>query len=313
MKKTGKKPEENLPQVVSPKLPAVRAKGELVTKDPLQRYLNDLRKYEVMSPEEQQAMAVKFRETGDLELAKKLVTTNLRLVVKIALEYKSAYSNVLDLIQEGNVGLMKAVSNYDPYKGTRLSYYASWWIRSYILKFLLDNFRLVKVGTTQAQKKLFYNLMREKERLENQGIQAAPKLLASNLNVREKDVQEMTLRLSSKGGEYSLDQPMGDGDKRSAMDSLEDQTQSVDASLAQEQLKSILSDHMAEFVKTLNEKERIVFQERLMSEEPKTLQEVADQFGITRERARQIESKVIEKLRKHMSVHIDGLEFTPAK
>ncbi|MGE3263366.1 MAG: RNA polymerase factor sigma-32 [Bacteriovoracia bacterium] len=313
MKKTGKKAEDNLPQIVSPKLPAVRPKGELVAKDPLQRYLHDLRKYEVMSPEEQQELAVKFRETGDLELAKRLVTTNLRLVVKIALEYRSAYNNVLDLIQEGNVGLMKAVSNYDPYKGTRLSYYASWWIRSYILKFLLDNFRLVKVGTTQAQKKLFYNLMREKERLESQGITAGSKLLASNLNVKEKDVNEMSLRLSSKGGEYSLDQPFGDGDKRSPMDALEDTAEAVDASLAQEQLKNILSDHIAEFVQTLNEKERIVFKERLMNDEPQTLQEVADQFGITRERARQIESKVVEKLRKHMSLHMDGIEIAPPR
>lgn len=313
MKKTGKKGDKSLPQVVPKTLPAVQGKREIVSKDPLQRYLHDLRKYDVMSPEDQQALAVKFRETGDLELAKKLVTTNLRLVVKIAMEYRSAYHNVLDLIQEGNVGLMKAVSNYDPYKGTRLSYYASWWIRSYILKFLLDNFRLVKVGTTQAQKKLFYNLMREKERLENQGIHAGPKLLASNLNVKEKEVQEMTLRLSSKGGEYSLDQPMGDGDKRTAMDSLEDQGESAESHLAQQELKTILADHLSEFVQTLNEKERIVFQERMMNEDPKTLQEVADQFGITRERARQIESKVIEKLRKHMSVHIDGIEFTPTK
>jgi RNA polymerase sigma-32 factor len=296
-------------------LPALRGSSALTPSDPLARYLAEIRRYEVMPPEEQQAMAQTFRETGDLELAKKLVTTNLRLVVKIALEYRSAYNNVLDLIQEGNVGLMKAVSNYDPYKGTRLSYYASWWIRSYILKFLLDNFRLVKVGTTQAQKKLFYNLMREKDRLEAQGISPAPKLLADKLNVKEKDVQEMSLRLSSKGGEFSIDQPSSsDSEDRSVpRDSLVDSAMAADESLAQDQLKSILTDHLSEFVPSLNEKERIVFHERLMAEEPKTLQEIADQFGITRERARQIEAKVIEKLRKHMSVHIDGIEFTPGK
>lgn len=313
MKKKGKSGENPAPVVVQPSLPAVRKPAPLTARDPLSQYLNELRKYELLSPEEQQEMAVKFKESGDLNLAKKLVTTNLRLVVKIALEYKSAYSNVLDLIQEGNVGLMKAVANYDPYKGTRLSYYASWWIRSYILKFLLDNFRLVKVGTTQAQKKLFYNLMREKDRLEAQGIAAAPKLLADTLNVKEKDVQEMSLRLSSRGGEYSLDQPLGDENKSTAMDSLQDPGEAIDASLAQEQLKTILSDHISEFVQTLNEKERIVFQERMMNDDPKTLQEVADKFGITRERARQIESKVVEKLRKHMSVHIDGLELAPPK
>lgn len=316
MKKKEKKKGPLVPEVVGKteaKLPAVRAKSEIVPKDPLQRYLADIRRYEVLDPEEQQRLAAKFRETGDIEIAKKLVTTNLRLVVKIALEYKSTYNNVLDLIQEGNVGLMKAVSNYDPYKGTRLSYYASWWIRSYILKFLLDNFRLVKVGTTQAQKKLFYNLMREKERLEAQGIHAGPKLLADQLNVKEKDVAEMDLRLSSRGGEVSLEAPIGDEGGATAKDMLAFEGEAADERIAQNQLKTILSDHISEFVQTLNEKERIVFQERMMSEDPKTLQEVADKFGITRERARQIESKVVEKLRKHMSVHIDGLEFSPAK
>jgi RNA polymerase sigma-32 factor len=294
-------------------LPAIPAGGGLAPSDPLLRYLAEIRKYEVMSPEEQNELARSFKDSGDLNIAKKLVTTNLRLVVKIALEYRNAYNNVLDLIQEGNVGLMKAVSNYDPYKGTRLSYYASWWIRSYILKFLLDNFRLVKVGTTQAQKKLFYNLMREKERLEAQGITAGPKLLADTFNVREKDVNEMSLRLSSKGGEYSIDQPVGEGEDRAPRDSLVDPNISADENLVQAQLKNILSDHLSEFVGTLNEKERIVFGERLMSEEPKTLQEIADKFGITRERARQIEAKVIEKLRNHMSAHIDGLGIAPPK
>ncbi len=314
MKKKGKNPKAKNVEVLPAAKPgavALRGSTSVTSTDPLVQYLNELRKYPVLSPEEQQALAVKFRETGDLEIAKRLVTTNLRLVVKIALEYKNAYHNVLDLIQEGNVGLMKAVSNYDPYKGTRLSYYASWWIRSYVLKFLLDNFRLVKVGTTQAQKKLFYNLMREKDRLEAQGIQAGPKLLADTLHVKEKDVAEMSLRLSSRGGEYSIDQPVGDDDARSPRDSLVDPGEAADENIAQKQLKEILADHISEFVQSLNEKERIVFQERLMNEDPKTLQEVADQFGITRERARQIESKVIEKLRKHMSVHMDGIELSP--
>lgn len=325
MKKVGKKlgagpskgPKKQgksvVPEVVSAKVPALRGPDTVTPSDPLMKYLHELRKYPVLSPEEQQALAQKFKETGDITIAKRLVTTNLRLVVKIALEYKSAYNNVLDLIQEGNVGLMKAVSNYDPYKGTRLSYYASWWIRSYILKFLLDNFRLVKVGTTQAQKKLFYNLMREKDRLEAQGIHAGPKLLADTLNVREKDVKEMSLRLSSRGGEFSIDQPVSDDDSRSAKDTLIDPVEPADENIAQRQLKEILSDHISEFVHGLNEKERIVFQERLMNDDPKTLQEVADQFGITRERARQIEAKVIEKLRKHMSVHMDGIEMVPPK
>ena len=315
MPKKKDKKDLALPLIVDDKtkLPAVKKSTALSVTDPLLRYLEEVRRYRVLSPEEQQELAVKFKASGDLQFAKMLITTNLRLVVKIAMEYKSTYHNVLDLIQEGNVGLMKAVSNYDPYKGTRLSYYASWWIRSYILKFLLDNFRLVKVGTTQAQKKLFYNLMREKDRLEAQGIHAGPKLLADQLNVREKDVTEMNLRLSAKGGEISLDQPMGDSDGRTAMDDLASESEAIDESLAQNQLKTILADHISDFVKTLNEKERMVFQERLMNEDPKTLQEVADQFGITRERTRQIETRVIEKLRQFMSSHIDGIQITAAR
>lgn len=279
--------------------------------DPLERYIQELRSYPLIDPEEQTEIAKKFQETGDVDLARQLVTANLRLVVKIAMEYRNSYQNVLDLIQEGNVGLLKAVKNYDPYKGTRLSYYASWWIRSYILKFLLDNFRLVKVGTTQAQKKLFYNLMREKRRLEAQGIDAGPKLLAEKLDVKEKEVVEMSHRLSSEGGEFSIDRPYSSEDGEasgSPRDSLVDyDAVPVDEELALNQMKAVLQDHLEEFMDGLNEKERAVLLERLLAEEPQTLQEVANIFGISRERARQIEAKVIEKLREHMRAYIDGL------
>ncbi len=277
--------------------------------DPLERYIRDMARHPLVDPEIQTEIAKKFKETGDVDLARQLVTANLRLVVKIAMEYRNSYQNVLDLIQEGNVGLLKAVKNYDPYKGTRLSYYASWWIRSYILKFLLDNFRLVKVGTTQAQKKLFYNLVREKQRLEAQGIDTNPKLLAEKLNVKEKEVVEMSHRLSSEGSEFSIDKPIGgDGDFNSTpKDFLEDGSVPVDEELALEQMKSVLQDQMEGFMDGLNEKERAVLLERLLAEDPQTLQEVANIFGISRERARQIEVRVIEKLREHMRGYIDGI------
>ena len=292
---------------------AARPPATIRSPDPLERYIQEIRRYPVLSPEEQLEIAKKFYETKDRELAKKLVTTNLRLVVKIALEYRNSFQNVLDLVQEGNVGLLKAVSNYDPYKGTRLSYYASWWIRSYILKFLLDNFRLVKIGTTQAQKKLFYNLMREKQRLEVQGLEAGPKLLADKLHVREQDVQEMGLRLSSQGGEVSIDQPSQrqDGEGASPRDYLPSDAVPADEELALSQLKSVLMDRVDSFVATLNEKERMVFHERLLTENPQTLQEIADKYGITRERARQIESRIIEKLRDELRGEIDGLPGRP--
>ncbi|OFZ71381.1 MAG: hypothetical protein A3K03_00440 [Bdellovibrionales bacterium RIFOXYD1_FULL_44_7] len=281
--------------------------GAVSSTDPLRRYLEEVRQYSLLDPQEEFSLALKLKEKGDIEAARRLVTANLRLVVKIALEYRSIYSNLLDLIQEGNIGLMKAVSKFDPTKGARLGYYASWWIRSYILKYLLDNFRLVKIGTTQAQKKLFYHLLREKERLEAQGLLAGPKLLAEKLDVREKDVVEMEQRLSARGTEMPLDAPVFSSRSTEAegrathLDFLVSENQSAEEVLEQRQLLNLLKGELPEFEKRLNEKEFRILKERLLSEEPKTLQEVADNYGLTRERARQIEARVIEKLREFLS------------
>ncbi len=267
--------------------------------DPLRRYLEDLRKYPLLESEEEYQLATKLKESGDLQAARLLVSANLRLVVKIAYEYKTFYSNLLDLIQEGNIGLMKAVSKFDPTKGARLGYYASWWIRSYILKYLLDNFRLVKIGTTQAQKKLFYHLMREKERLESQGLLAGPRLLAETLKVREKDIIEMEQRLSRRGAEMSLDAPADPNAEHSFSyaNVLADSQASVEDRLVHHQLLKLLQSKLPAFEKLLNDKELKILKDRLLAEEPQTLQDIATRYGLTRERARQIEVKVIEKLR----------------
>ena len=266
--------------------------------DPLRRYLDEVKRYPLLDSEQEYELVSRLKNTGDIDAAKALVSANLRLVVKIAMEYRSIYSNLLDLVQEGNIGLMKAVSKFDPTKGARLGYYASWWIKSYILKYLLDNFRLVKIGTTQAQKKLFYHLMREKERLEAQGLLAGPKLLAEKLNVKEKDVIEMEQRLSGRGAEMSLDTPVDSEEGSSShMDMLSDDRESIDEALARRQLLELLHDQLPAFTKTLNEKERRLLNDRILAEEPKTLQEVADLYGLTRERARQIEAKIVMKLR----------------
>lgn len=276
--------------------------------DPLKRYLAEIQLYPMLEPEEEETLVERVRTKNDQDAFKRLVQANLRLVAKIAFEYRSIYVNVLDLIQEGNVGLMRAVIKFDPTKGARLGYYSSWWIRSYILKYILDNFRLVKIGTTQAQKKLFYHLVRERERLEAQGLNPGPKLLADRLHVREKDVIEMSERLSGSGAEASLDAPLSDDGVKTHLDAMADPTENADSKLERDELLHKLSERLPDFRKQLGPRELQVLDERLLSEEPKTLQEVADNYGLTRERVRQIEVSVLSKLRKFLRPSFGKIE-----
>jgi RNA polymerase sigma-32 factor len=297
-------------EILETLLPTIAASNELVPsqskyKDPLQQYIQDISRHKLLSAEEEKELVKQLQETGDIEAAKKLVMANLRLVVKIAMEYRSAYKNVLDLIQEGNIGLMKAVSKYNPDKGAKLSYYASWWIKSYILKFILDNFRLIKIGTTAEQKKLFYNLMREKERLQNQGIEPEVKLLSESLGVSEKAVKEMDFRLSSAGAEMSIDQKVGDeSSSASFSDFLKSSDESVEDKLADLQSLEILQEHLKEFVGDLKPRDKEIFKKRLLTEVPPSLQSIADEYGVSRERIRQIEERLIKKLRVYMSDYL---------
>jgi len=276
-------------------------KQDLVTSDPLSRYMQKVSQYPLLSDEEEKSLVERVREHRDVEAAKKLVTSHLRLVVKIAMEYRNAYYNVLDLIQEGNVGLLRAVKNFDPTKGARLGYYASWWIRSYILKYILDNFRLIKIGTTQAQRKLFYNLMKEKEKMEHMGFSPDNKLLAEKLDVKEGEVAEMDQRLSQS--ELSMDAPVGEEGGAHHIDFLKDPGQPVDERLSNQELKDVLFDHLEDFSKSLNGRELNIFKTRLLAEVPETLQAIADEYGITRERVRQIEERIKEKLKKYFEEH----------
>ncbi len=286
-------------------LPALRTSSEVTTADdPLKTYLKQVGRYKLLSADEEQELVNQLHETGDIEVAKKLVTANLRLVVKIAMEYRSAYRNVLDLIQEGNIGLMKAVSKYDPTKGAKLSYYASWWIRSYILKFILDNFRLVKIGTTQDQKKLFYNLMKEKQRLMGMGVEPDVKLLSENLGVSEKAVVEMDMRLSSSGSEVSLDKPQFDQGNATLADILDSGEESIEEELSHKQGLEILQEQLQEFVAGLKPRDKEIFKKRLLSEVPPSLQSIADDYGVSRERIRQIEERLLDKLKVYMSEYI---------
>ncbi|MCK6594920.1 MAG: RNA polymerase factor sigma-32 [Bacteriovoracaceae bacterium] len=274
------------------------------SEDALSQYIKQIAQYKLLTSDEEKALVKELESTGDVEVAKKLVLANLRLVVKIAMEYRTAWQNMMDLIQEGNIGLMKAVSKYDSTKGAKLSYYASWWIRSYILKFILDNFRLVKIGTTNEQKKLFFNLLKEKDRLLKMGITPDAKLVGENLGVSEKAVQTMEGRLSSTSGDVSLDYRPSEGGLM-LQDYLMDENElSIDDKLADLQSVEILKEHLQTFLKDLKERDREIFEKRLLSEVPQSLQSIADEYGVSRERIRQIEERLIKNLKVYMSEYL---------
>jgi RNA polymerase sigma-32 factor len=280
---------------------APKSEGAALSRtDPMQAYLREVQRHPLLTPEEEQTLTRKYVETQDVATAAKLVTSNLRLVVKLAYEYRRAYKNIMDLVQEGNIGLMQAVKRYDPYRGVKLSSYAAWWIRAYILRFILNNWRLVKLGTTQAQRKLFFNLNKEKDKLRAMGIDPEPALIAERLGVEEKEVVDMDRRLSS--GEASLDAPIGDGEGRSVsrMELLPSQNQGPEADLERSELDALVKEHLGEFRKALKGKDVIIFDKRMSAEEPLTLQQLGDEFGISRERVRQLEARLTMRLRDYL-------------
>jgi RNA polymerase sigma-32 factor len=272
----------------------------LSRRDPLGAYMRDVQRYPLLSKQEEHDLAVRYFEQDDVEAAKRLVTSNLRLVVKIAYDYRQAYKNILDLVQEGNIGLMQAVKKYDPYKGVKLSSYAAWWIRAYILRYILNNHRLVKVGTTQAQRKLFFNLQKEKARLSAMGIEPTAQIIAERLNVPERDVVSMDMRLAA--GDASLDAPVGTSEGRSVarVELLPSDDVRVDDTLADAEVGDQFAEKIHEFGQTLRGKERKIFDDRLVAEDPKTLQTLGDEFGVSRERVRQIEKRLLKKLKQFL-------------
>lgn len=301
-----KREEQLLPAVVESIKDIVVYDDEKSDKlSPFIQYIRQINRYKLLSIEQEQALTQALKESGDIEVAKKLVLHNLRLVVKIAMEYRSAYSNVMDLIQEGNIGLMKAVSKYDPEKGAKLSYYSSWWIRSYILKFILDNFRLVKIGTTNEQKKLFYNLLKEKDRLAAMGISPDNKTIAENLGVSEGAVALMDQRLGTGSGDVSLDAPLGDSEAGGATlaDIISHQSaeKGLEEEISHQQQVDILKNNLQDFISGLKERDQYIFKKRLLSDVQPSLQQIADEFGVSRERIRQIEERLLNKLKVYMS------------
>ncbi len=267
--------------------------------DPLRRYLLEIRQFSPLSRDEEHKLAITYHQTGDREAAYRLVTSNLRLVVKIALIYHKVYRNLLDLIQEGNLGLIQAVKRFDPHRGTRLPTYAAWWIKAYILKFLLDNARMVKIGTTNVRRKILMNLNREKRELEAKGIVPTSKLLAQNLGVDEQELLDVEQGMA--GVDVSLDAPLGNEDSDIHYgDTLHMMEQSIDEKIAQGEFRELLEKKFAAFSHTLSEREREILNNRLISDEPQTLQQIADRYGISREAVRVAEKKLISKIKNYM-------------
>jgi RNA polymerase sigma-32 factor len=272
-----------------------RESGTLVPFDPLSLYLAEIRRFPLLTREEEVEVAKRYHRDHDPADAYRLVTANLRLVVKIANEFARASRNLLDLIQEGNVGLMEAVKSFDPYRGIRFPSYAVWWVRAYIYRYLINNWRLVKIGTTQAQRKLFFNLRKESERLEAEGFTPQPKLLAQRMGVKESEVREMQARMAQS--EISLDQPANADDETRLMDALPDSSFNPEEATSRIEWRNFAKEKVEEFATTLKDKELEIFRSRLLSDDPPTLQEVGTRFGISRERVRQIEGRLKRRLK----------------
>jgi len=273
----------------SPYLPTV--------KNSMESYLIQINQFSLLTREEEFKLAVRYRKYNDIEAAQQLITSNLRFVVKVAFEYKSYGVKLQDLIQEGNIGLMMAVKKFNPYKGYRFISYAIWWIRAYIQNFIIKTWSLVKIGTTQAQKKLFYKIGKVRKALESDGADEKKyERLAKDLDVAKEDIIEMEQRMSSR--DLSLDTPFDEGQELTHLDLLREDSLNQEEAIAQEEEKKIREREVQNAMKRLNEKEVYVIKNRIMAEEPLTLQEIGDHLKLSRERVRQIESEALKKLRK---------------
>ena len=304
------KPSDLMPVVKPDLTPAVRAEERaLVPYDPLQVYLLEIKRYKLLTREEETELAIRVREKQDQKAAYRLITSNLRLVVKIAMDFHRYWTkSLLDLIQEGNVGLLQAVRKFDPYRGIKFSYYASFWIKAYMLKFIMENWKLVKIGTTQTQRKLFFNLAKERDKLIAQGFRPEPRLLAERLDVREEDVEEMSQRLGA--GEISLSAPVGENGKEVYGSFLPDSEVSIDDKISEEENRQLLLKKLGEYRERLTEKELDIFDNRIMAENPMTLQELGDKYSISRERVRQIQQKIIKNIKDWLTEEVPNFEET---
>ena len=279
--------------------PKKNTSRSLVKLSPLQLYMREIAKYPLLDPQEEYELAKSHYEHGDISAAHRLITSNLRLVVKISNDFKQEQTSVLDLVQEGNYGLMQAVKKFNPYKGVKLSTYAAWWIRAYIFRYLMHNRSQVKIGTTRAQRKLFYNMKKEAELLLQEYEAVSPKLLADRLNVKEQEVIEMQQRLDYS--DLSLDPDPDEGENRQLLNFLAQDNHSLEDEIATAQLQDKFRVELAEFKATLTARELDILETRVLNDPPLTLQEIGDRYGVSRERARQLEVRIIKNLRKFIT------------
>ena len=280
---------------------------DLVPTTTLSRYLVEVRRYPFLSKEEELALFHEYRVADSRDAAVKLILSNMRVSIAIAREYAHTGVDQMDLIQEGNVGLMQAMKKFDVSRNVRFYAYAAWWVRAYILRYLLQSHRLVKIGTTQEQRKLFYNLKKEKAKLEREGFVPDAKLLADRLQVRERDVLEMDQRLGS--WELSLDQPIGkDKDDGTFLDLLPAPAPRIDEAVAEKELKLLFRKKLGEFSKTIEERDEDILRNRLLSETPLTLEEIGRKYAISKERSRQLEARLIKRLRDFMKAEFKDFD-----
>lgn len=285
----------------SPSLPAVRASESLGRVGPLERFLQQVGRYPLLSLEEEQALTQAVYEGGDPIAAKKLVVHNLRLVVKMAYRYRRAWANVLDLIQEGNIGLIEAVKRFDPFKGARFSTYAAYWIRAYMIRYLLEHSRMVRISRTRAGRKLFFRLSREREKLRALGVEPGPKLLAEKLGVSQADFEEVVKHMDQP--EVRLDAPLSyDGEPGdTVLDTLTSADTSPEAQAQKAEFNADVSRALESFAATLKDpREKAAWEEHLMAEDPLPLSALGERFGVTKQRMGQIVMAIRRRLKAHL-------------